>query len=169
MNSKMAGVSRIRLIFSDKDYSGHQLIKSANTIDAANKMLDLISKLKEKDGGIHRLAIVVDDKEKQNQYRNQFGDKVDKDVIIIDSKSVQGKEFDYVIVDKQFASEASALYSRIQDLYTMMTRAKRGVAIVDDANLIGNDFDTVPDESASEDVLGSSPEEKAAIYKDYID
>lgn len=169
MNSKMAGVSRIRLIFSDKDYSGHQLIKSANTIDVANKMLDLISKLKEKDGGIHRLAIVVDDKEKQNQYRNQFRDKVDKDVIIIDSKSVQGKEFDYVIVDKQFASEASALYSRIQDLYTMMTRAKRGMAIVDDANLIGNDFDTVPDESASEDVLGSSPEEKAAIYKDYID
>ena len=169
MNERLAGLSQIRLIFSDKDCSGHQLIKSSSVIDTANKMLDLISQLKEKDGGKHQLAIVVDDKEKQNQYRNTFVDKIDKDVIIIDSKSVQGKEFDYVIVDKKFTSEPHQLYSRIQDLYTMMTRARRGEAIVDDSNIIGNDFYSDPDESASEDVLGGSPEEKAAIYKDYID
>ena len=49
MNSKLAGVSRIRLIFSDNDYSGHQLIKSANTIDVTQiRIANLVREVGEK-------------------------------------------------------------------------------------------------------------------------
>ena len=175
----------LKLIHSDTDLAGHQLIKSGLALDIAKKMLSLIDQIKETDttGADHKLAIVVDVlpsdesttdnkkkkeaiEQKRNLYRNTFGDRVGKDVIIIDAKEVQGKEFDYVLVDKDF--DVTHKFYAVQDFYTMMTRAKRGAAIVDDLNIIGNIFDTAPDESASESVLGSTPEEKASIFADYI-
>lgn len=170
LNKKLAGDSNLQLIYSEKDYSGHVLISFSQAIDIAKRMLSLIDKLKETDPkGNHRLGIVVDsgDTAKLNQYRNVFGDKIDKDVIILDPKSVQGKEFDYVLIDKTFSKD---LYTLAQDFYTMMTRARRGAAIVDDANIIKDNLriSTIPDETAAENVLGSDPEEKAAMFKDYV-
>ena len=164
LNALKANSSELRLIFSDKDYSGHQLINSGSAADVAKKMLSLIDSLNE-DGTQHRLAIVANDSDKINFYRNLFNSRIDKDVFVLDSKSVQGKEFDYVVVDKTF--DKDHVFNAIQDFYTMMTRARRGAAIVDDGNVIRNHFDSYPDDTASENVLGSSPSEKADIYKDY--
>lgn len=170
LNKKLAGDSNLQLIYSEKDYSGHVLIGSAQALDVAKQMLTLIDKLKESDpSGKHRLGIVVDagDTAKINQYRNAFGDRIDKDVFVLDPKSVQGKEFDYVVIDKTFSKE---LYPLAQDFYTMMTRARRGAAIVDESKIIQDSLciSTIPDETAAENVLGSDPEEKAAMFKDYV-
>ena len=171
LNKKLAGDSNLQLIYSEKDYSGHVLIGSAQALDVAKQMLILIDKLKESDpSGKHRLGIVVDVRNtaKINQYRNAFGDRIDKDIFVLDPKSVQGKEFDYVVIDKTFSKD---LYTLAQDFYTMITRARRGAAIVDESKIIQDylRISTIPDETAAENVLGSDPEEKAAMFKDYVD
>jgi hypothetical protein len=171
LNKKLAGDSNLQLIYSEKDYSGHVLIGSAQALDVSKQMLALIDKLKESDpSGKHRLGIVVDagNTTKINQYRSTFGDRIDKDVFILDPKSIQGKEFDYVVIDKTFSKD---LYTLAQDFYTMMTRARRGAAIVDESKTIQDSLciSTISDETAAENVLGSDPEEKAAMFKDYVD
>ena len=166
----IGSASELSLIYADSNLAGDRLIRSSEVLDFSKKMLTLVKELAENEtdpSKKHQLAIVVDDEAKANNYRNQlasFGDSV----IVIDSKKVQGREYDYVIVDKSF-NETNP-YDALTDFYTMMTRAKIGSAIVDDKGVIKSlNIGTHPDDTASEPVLGSDPETRAQLFKEYSD
>lgn len=60
-----------------------------------------------------------------------------KEVTLIDPISVQGQEFDYVIVDKDWNLQDSApsLYFFLRDLYTMISRSRKGTILVQNGDL----------------------------------
>lgn len=61
-----------------------------------------------------------------------------KKVTLIDPISVQGQEFDYVIVDKDWNlkdGNAASLYFFLRDLYTMISRSRKGTIVVQNGDL----------------------------------
>lgn len=59
------------------------------------------------------------------------------DVKVFNSKNIQGQEFDYVVIDKNFDINLSSdlnLVNFLRDLYTMISRGKVGSIIVDSSN-----------------------------------
>ena len=61
-----------------------------------------------------------------------------KNPILIDPVSVQGQEFDYVVVDKDWnlkQGNASSLYFFLRDLYTMISRSRNGTILIDRGDL----------------------------------
>ena len=168
ISEALGSASELNLIYADSNLAGDRLIRSSEVLDFSKKMLTFVKELAENETDSsrkHQLAIVVDDETKANNYRNQlasFGDSV----VVIDSKKVQGREYDYVIVDKPFNDTNP--YDALTDFYTMMTRAKIGSAIVDDAGVIKSlNIGTHPDDTASEPVLGADPETRAQLFKEY--
>ena len=61
-----------------------------------------------------------------------------KNPILIDPISVQGQEFDYVVVDKDWnlkQGNASSLYFFLRDLYTMISRSRNGTVLIERGDL----------------------------------
>lgn len=61
-----------------------------------------------------------------------------KNPILIDPVSVQGQEFDYVVVDKDWdlkKENASSLYFFLRDLYTMISRSRNGTILIERGDL----------------------------------
>ena len=61
-----------------------------------------------------------------------------KNPILIDPVSVQGQEFDYVVVDKDWnlkQRNASSLYFFLRDLYTMISRSRNGTILIERGDL----------------------------------
>lgn len=61
-----------------------------------------------------------------------------KNPILIDPISVQGQEFDYVVVDKDWdlkQGNASSLYFFLRDLYTMISRSRNGSILIERGDL----------------------------------
>lgn len=61
-----------------------------------------------------------------------------KNPILIDPISVQGQEFDYVVVDKDWdlkQGNASSLYFFLRDLYTMISRSRNGTILIERGDL----------------------------------
>ena len=61
-----------------------------------------------------------------------------KNPILIDPVSVQGQEFDYVVVDKDWdlkQGNASSLYFFLRDLYTMISRSRNGTILIERGDL----------------------------------
>lgn len=61
-----------------------------------------------------------------------------KNPILIDPLSVQGQEFDYVVVDKDWdlkQGNASSLYFFLRDLYTMISRSRNGTVLIERGDL----------------------------------
>ena len=158
----------IKLIYSDSNSAGDQLIRSENVLDFTNKFINFVKELSDKEtdpSKKHKVALVVGDDAKRNQYRNQFESQSEY-VVVTDPENVQGREYDYVVVDKSF--DESNPYMALTDFYTMMTRARIGSAIVDDNGIIKSlHIETVADDTASEAVLGNTPEEKQQIFGEY--
>ena len=67
-----------------------------------------------------------------------------KNPILIDPLSVQGREFDYVVIDKEWkvpkigtdlADAGRDIKAFIKDLYTMISRSRKGTIIIDNDNI----------------------------------
>ena len=63
------------------------------------------------------------------------------DVTVLPETDIQGQEFDYVVVDKDFAiptdkSTGTDLLGFLQDLYTMISRGRKGSIIIDPSNAL---------------------------------
>lgn len=61
-----------------------------------------------------------------------------KNPILVDPLSVQGQEFDYVVVDKDWNlkyENASSLYFFLRDLYTMISRSRNGTVLIERGDL----------------------------------
>lgn len=73
--------------------------------------------------------------------------EVGKAVTLVDPLSVQGQEFDYVIVDKDWnlnTESPSSLYFFLRDLYTMISRSRNGTILINRGDL--NKFHSVENE-----------------------
>ena len=63
------------------------------------------------------------------------------DVTVLPETDIQGQEFDYVVIDKDFAlpnskSTGTDLLEFLQDLYTMISRGRKGSIIIDPSNAL---------------------------------
>lgn len=61
-----------------------------------------------------------------------------KNPTLIDPVSVQGQEFDYVVVDKDWnlkSNDAASLYFFLRDLYTMISRSRNGTILIEREDL----------------------------------
>lgn len=61
-----------------------------------------------------------------------------KNPTLIDPVSVQGQEFDYVVVDKDWnlkSNDAASLYFFLRDLYTMISRSRNGTVLIERGDL----------------------------------
>lgn len=83
-----------------------------------------------------------------------------KNVILIDPISVQGREFTYTVVDKQWDIDTDysnikktgvQLYSFMKDLYTMISRSRKGTILIDNglSKIVRNLQDEFTGESSS--------------------
>lgn len=90
-----------------------------------------------------------------------------KNVVLIDPVAVQGREFDYVVVDKDWslnidranlAQTGIDINNFMKDLYTMISRSRKGTVLID--NKLSDVVANVEDE-----FTGESSNIKAAIEK----
>jgi hypothetical protein len=74
-----------------------------------------------------------------SEYYKQLKD-AGKNVVVIDPLQVQGREFDYVVIDKDwklnlddsdFAKKGRNLVYFMKDLYTMISRSRQGTILID--------------------------------------
>lgn len=73
-----------------------------------------------------------------------------KDVTLVDPVSVQGQEYDYVIVDKDWTlkeNSPASLYFFLRDLYTMISRSRNGTILIENGDL--NRFHSLENELTS--------------------
>ena len=113
---------KINLSYFSKDgdfEGGEKIIKE----DVVNTELDKLLNSGKK------VAIITDRPDKYTDYKT----KVEN---IIDAKSVQGAEYDYVLIDKDFRissadGKTQNVYQRLVDLYTLTQRSTNGTLIVD--------------------------------------
>lgn len=69
------------------------------------------------------------------------------DVTVLPETDIQGQEFDYVVIDKDFEipgdrSTGTDLLEFLQDLYTMISRGRKGSIIIDPSNVLQNTIGT---------------------------
>ena len=77
-------------------------------------------------------------------YQKLIAAKGTDNVTLIDPVSVQGQEFDYVIVDKNWdlqSQNAPSLYFFLKDLYTMISRSREGTILIQNGYL--NNFHSI--------------------------
>lgn len=77
-------------------------------------------------------------------YQKLIATKGTDNVTLIDPVSVQGQEFDYVIVDKNWdlqSQNAPSLYFFLKDLYTMISRSREGTILIQNGYL--NNFHSI--------------------------
>ena len=157
-------VTSINLIYSDTNYAGTQKI-TESAIDATiEKLIKLTKDLKEKDPeGKHQIAIVVD-----KESRSKYDKYKDNDMFkILTARDIQGKEFDYVLID---VLQDENNYLALKNFYTLMTRSKVGSVFVDSNNRLSElKINFEKSELASLPVLGGDAESKKAIFKEYIE
>ena len=70
-----------------------------------------------------RVAIITDDTSKYESFRKS-------NVEPIDVRKIQGREFDYIIVDVDFTANKAGSYKKLKNLYTLSQRSRIGSIIV---------------------------------------
>lgn len=111
--------------YEDKDsFVGCKILNSAEDI---NHYISDFSKFA-KDNTV---AIITDNPAKYSSVPGTY-----KNVVILDSNSSQGGEFDYVIIDKDFSTSNPTLYNKVMDLNTMISRAKKGIVVNNQNNTL---------------------------------
>lgn len=70
-----------------------------------------------------RVAIITDDTSKYESFRKS-------NVEPIDVRKIQGREFDYIIVDVDFTASKAGSYKKLKNLYTLSQRSRIGSIIV---------------------------------------
>lgn len=174
---KKTANGKIGLSYDDNTYSGTWLTDGSNSLDIIKKMINFVRNFNEVDKEEiqsdpkkkHKVAIITDSEGKANNYRNSLTDAADV-IEIVTPKAVQGREFDFVFVDKNYATGPGSKFNNLTDFYTMMTRAKIGAAIIDTNDTFRTlGFTNNKKASAAETTFGSTREQKLAIYKAYTD
>lgn len=119
--------------FEDDNTFGGEKFISENVV---NKYIEKFKRLSDD------VAIITDKPEKYN---------VLKDVKVVPLNSVQGDEFDYVIIDKNFGLDESGKgrgsYYKLKDLYTLSQRSKKGTVIVNSG--LGDSYDSKLDTTST--------------------
>lgn len=77
-----------------------------------------------------RVAIITDDTSKYESFRKS-------NVEPIDVIKIQGREFDYIIVDVDFTASKAGSYKKLKNLYTLSQRSRIGSIIVNNGLPIG--------------------------------
>lgn len=157
-------VTSIDLIYSETNYAGTQKITDDAIDTTIEKLVELTKDLKDKDPERkHQIAIVVD-----NESRSKYDKYKDNDMFkILTARDIQGKEFDYVLVD---IIQDDFKYLALKNFYTLMTRSKVGSVFVDSNNRLSElKINFEKSELASLPVLGGDAESKKAIFKEYIE
>lgn len=158
---------KLEFFYAPSNFAGTQAIKSDSVDDIVSQMSTLVDKLKQSNPDkSHKIAILVGDNDRKNKYDSVYGSN--DDIEIIYANRVQGREFDYVIVDKSFNMDS--IYFAFKDFYTMLTRAKIGSAFVDDVDLLKSSFNIIftPNEVAAAPVMGGTSEQKRIIFENYV-
>lgn len=111
--------------YEDKDsFVGCRILNSSVDI---NHYISEFSKL----AGNNTVAIITDEPNKYSSIPGTYNN-----IVVLDSSSGQGGEFDYVIVDKNFNSNNPTLYNKAMDFNTMISRAKKGIVINNQNNTL---------------------------------
>lgn len=134
---------------------GDKVIESSETVGYINKL---------KESGT--VVIITDDEDK---YSALAGGNVS----IFKPTEVQGREFDFAVVDVDLSNELYKPYfSRIKAVNTWLSRARKGAVIVSKPELQEDHFKinshNDPDAGRSVDSIVARPEEIDA-YKDFVD
>lgn len=126
INTNKTADSAIKLQYYDvaNSFVGDKFIDASDTERYIDKFINL-SKEKRKNNELDEdkkpsVAVITD---------NDGGKWKDKGITIIGSAQVQGGEFDYVIIDKDF-SKSGSKFNQIRDFYTLIGRSKYGTAII---------------------------------------
>lgn len=117
----------IELIYYDTNdvFVGDKFISTSDFNEYVEKFKRL-SANKHEDGKF-RVAIITSSE--------NLGKYKDTGCTIISSEKVQGGEFDYVIIDKNFTRDNNRKLDLLRDLYTLIGRASEGSAIIGNNDL----------------------------------
>lgn len=129
-------------------FGGEKIIKE-------DEIFSHIEKLKQYSSDI---AIITDNPKKYN---------TTKGVKIVPLNSVQGDEFDYIIIDKNFGltneGKSRGEFYKLKDLYTLTQRSKKGSIIV--SRGLGNTISSKQDSTSSGNI--EMPESQIQDFKEW--
>lgn len=110
---------------SENSFGGERIVDSKDIDSYIEKIKSILGDKRDEKGFLIGAVIVTDN---PNKYANSG-------IKTIDPKSVQGDEFEYVIIDKDFrldkSGERQSVYQKVKDLYTLTQRSTQGTIIVD--------------------------------------
>ena len=136
-----------------------------------NRLKTACSELKAKDSKPHDLLIVVDSSEKVD-IATKYGDFAR----VVTPSEVQGSQADFVIVSNTVTQTlntgtGTADIDAYKALYTLLTRAKQGVALTGGASLVKNFRITFEQDAAAANSLSENSEFEAdlKVYKEWRD
>ena len=91
---------------------------------------DLLAKIKNKKG---KIGFIGDKKSATYTQLVNAGLEDNKDFQTLDYKQMQGQEFDYVIIDKEFTKPDLNINIRntVKDIYTLMSRGREAAIFID--------------------------------------
>ena len=97
-----------------------------------------------------------------------------KNPVLVDPLAVQGQEFDYVIVDKDWKlkeDNPASLYFFLRDLYTMISRSRNGTILIDKGSL--NIFHSIENEltgtTSMKSAINLFREQRIPVIKEIVD
>lgn len=109
---------------SNNVFVGEKSIAKEEVEQNVEKLKNISKSLHE--DGISQICIITDDKTQYSEYLDMQG------IEVLTPREVQGREYDYVVIDKKF--DSSNLYTAYKDVYTLMGRSKIGTMFVGDLN-----------------------------------
>ncbi len=151
-NNQNLGVSFVHYE-SDDTFVGEKSISNSEIDKYFEKFKSLSAKLHE---GKSRICIITDDKTK-------YLDKQSEGVDVLSPAEVQGREYDYVLIDKPF--DDSNLYSAYKDVYTLMGRSKYGTVFTSNLNDLNIKFSPKGDKALSNEINNEVSFAKYAEWK----
>lgn len=104
---------KLKYFETAESFGGEKIIKSSDEIP---KIVEKLSKISDD------VAIITDNPAKYTAINNAK---------VIGLDSVQGDEFEFAIIDKNWNSTAGSEYLTLKDLYTLTQRSTKGTIIVD--------------------------------------
>ena len=93
-----------------------------------------------------------------------------KNIVVLNPEQVQGQEFDYVVIDKDWKYEGTQpheLFHYMQDLYTMITRSRKGSVIID--NHLSDMIAGSKEENYTTDAITLNPQSKEEFTKSKLE
>ena len=142
-----------------KYYEKEQRFVGEKFVETDAEVISYINKLKERGK-----VVVITDNDKINKYQSIEG------IRIINSLKVQGGEFDYVVIDKDWSAnvgvnQTSNTFMLLRDLYTLTQRSKVGTIIKD--NGIKKDLFITNNYDVSANGISSLSDEEVVEFKNW--